>query len=311
MSKAHELRTRAAHFGLAMGLAALLLTASARAAVVVNDSWVDEGRTNGTDPQDAAWWSSTSSTGNSIEVSLNNLGLISGSSGRGIHGTFAPQTLAEGERLTVTFTFTTPNAVGSNLSTAFRIGLFNRSNNAALEADLSASSGSPNALYNPVSGYMLDFDVNLVPSTDANVTFREKDPVPGSTGQLMSTTTGFVTVGSGGVPYTISGDKTYTGVYSVARTASSILELSGSLSDSSGVLSSFTTTDASPSATTFDMLGFHAITNAFGNNTTAGDPNNGINFSNITIDVSPIPEPGTALLATGFACLALRRRRHA
>ena len=310
MSKAFDLRARGTRFGFAMGLAALALTTSAQATVVVNDSWVDLGRTNGADPQDAAWWSSTSSTGNSIEVSANNLGLISGSSGRGIHGTFAPQALAEGERMTVTFSFTTPGVVGTSLGSGFRIGLFNRANNSALEADLTASSGSPNALYNPLAGYMLDFDVN---TADANVSLREKDPVPGTTGQLLSTTTGFAASAGGGDVYTFTASTQYVGVYSVARTALG-LELTGSLSLASAPgapLSTFTTTDATPSATTFDLLAFHANSNAFGNNTTPGDANNGINFSNITIDVSPIPEPGTALLTTGLAALALRRRRTA
>ena len=98
---------RGLRIGLAIRLASSAVAGSLHAATVVNDSWADAGRTNGADPQDAAWWSSTASNGNAIEVSLNNLGLISGTSGRGIHGTFAPPALAEGERMTVTFTFTT------------------------------------------------------------------------------------------------------------------------------------------------------------------------------------------------------------
>src|SRR5688500_10793510 len=107
MSKSHELRARAARFGLAMGLAALTLTASARAAVVVNDSWADSGRDDGLDAQDTKWWTSTNTS--AIEVSLGSMGLVTGSSGRGIHGTFTPQALAVGDVVKATFTFTTPD----------------------------------------------------------------------------------------------------------------------------------------------------------------------------------------------------------
>lgn len=307
-----RLRTRAARYGLAMGLAALTLTASARAAVVVNDSWADGGRTNGADAQDANWWGSTSAS--AIEVSTNNLGLISGTSGRGIHGTFAPQALAVGDRLTVTFTFTTPATVttAGTTSSNFRIGLFNRSNNAALEADLTASSGSPNALYNPLSGYMMDYDVN---TSEANINFREKDPVPGTTGQLLSTTTGYVGLGGGGDVYSFLPNTQYTGVYSIERTADGVT-LAGSISlgsSSASPVSTFTTTDdnGTTSTTTFDMVAFHVNSNTFGSTTTAGHADNGINFSNITIDVSAVPEPGVALIGLGFAGLALRRAHRA
>ena len=303
MSKAIEVRARAARFGLAMGLAALTLTASARAAVVVNDSWADSERTNGADAQDTSWWTSTNS--NAIEDSLNSLGLVSGSAGRGIHGTFTPQPLAVGDVLTATFTFTTPTTVGT-ASTGFKVGMFNRSGNAAFEADLTASSGSPNALYNTLTGYMLDYDVN---TATADINFREKDS-PGTTGQLLGTTTGYTGLDGGGDVYTFAASTTYTGVYSITRTASG-LELTGSLSNGSEVLSTFTTSDDSPTATTFDMLAFHANSNVFGQSSTPDTLNNGIDFSNITIEVTQVPEPTAGVVALGLAGLTLRRGRRA
>jgi hypothetical protein len=309
MSKVIDLRARATRFGFAMGFAALTLTASAQAATVVNDSWADAGRTDGSDPQDTNWWASTtgtSTTSSAIEVSPGSLGLVTGSSGRGIHGTFTPQSLAVGDRLTVTFTFTTPDPVGTNVSTGFKVGLFNASGNPALAADLTASSTSPNALYDALTGYMLDYDVN---TATANINFREKDS-PGTTGQLLGTTTGYTNLSGGGIVYAFAADTTYTGVYAITRTASGI-DLTGSLSNASGLLSTFTTSDASPTATTFDMLAFHANSSAFGTANTVGAADNGIDFSNITIDVSPVPEPGAALTGLGFACFALRRGRRA
>src|SRR4051794_29216654 len=131
-------------------LGAFLMAETASAALIVDDSWADGGRTNGADSLDTDWWSSTSNTGNSIEVSPGSLGMISGSSGRGIHGTFPAQTLANvGDSLTATFTFKTPATVGS-ATASFKVGLFNGSG--TLGADIQASTSSPNPIYNPVPG---------------------------------------------------------------------------------------------------------------------------------------------------------------
>src|SRR6476619_2310101 len=146
----------------------LLATApTVRAGIIVNDSWADGGRNNGADPLDTNWWSSVSSTGTGIEVSAGSLGMVTGTSGRGIHGIFPTQTLANvGDSLKATYTFTTPATVGTAQTAAFRVGLFDTLGRSGLDADITSSSGSPNSLYGLYSantiglpGYMLDMDV--------------------------------------------------------------------------------------------------------------------------------------------------------
>ncbi len=101
----------------------LALAPLARATLIVDDSWADGGRDNGADALDSNWWTSASSSG--IEVSTGSLGLVTGSSGRGIHTVFPTQTLANvGDCLTATYTFTTPDTVGSRSSASFKVGLF-------------------------------------------------------------------------------------------------------------------------------------------------------------------------------------------
>lgn len=275
------------------GCALLALAPNAGAAIIVNDSWADGGRNDGADPLDANWWTST--TSQAIEVSVGSLGLVSGSSGRGIHGTYAGPTLVnDGDFVKSTFAFTTPATVTTTTAAAaFKVGFFNTNGNTGLAADLSASSTTPNPIYDPLPGYMMDFDVA---SGSANLTFREKSPVPGSTGQLLGTTTGFVQLGAGGNVYAFAPNTAYTGVYSITKTASGI-DLFGSLSDGSGVLSSFTSSDSSPSTLTFDLLGFHVNASIFGTSPTPNTANNGIDFSNITIETNVVPEPGALLLA--------------
>jgi hypothetical protein len=283
-----------------------------RAAMIVNVSWGDGGRTNGLDPLDTDWWSSTSNTGNSIEVSVGSLGMISGTSGRGIHGTFPAQTLTNvGDTLTATFTFKTPATVGSAVS-SFKVGLFNGSG--TLGADISASTSSPNPIYNPVPGYWMDYDVKTgAPAGTENIAFREKDPVPGTGGVLLAAVgdfknaaaNGFPATTSGGSAYVFTPNTTYTGTFSITKSAGG-LDLSGSLSQGTSLLSTFTmASDSSPSATSFDVLGFHANSNVFGSTTSnAAGADNGIDFTNITIEFNAVPEPAT-LSIFGMAALLL------
>src|SRR6478672_3618034 len=78
--------------------------------IVVNDSWADGGRNTGADPIDTDWWTSTSNQ--AIEVSAGSMGLVTGSSGRGIHGIYTPvQLVNPGDYVKATFTFTTPSTV--------------------------------------------------------------------------------------------------------------------------------------------------------------------------------------------------------
>ncbi|MBX3432244.1 MAG: hypothetical protein KF847_02735 [Pirellulales bacterium] len=282
----------------------LAIGTPASGAIIVDDSWADGGRDNGVDPLDADWWYSTASS--AIEVSVGSLGLVTGTSGRGIHGTFAAQTLANvGDTLTATFTFRTPATVANSASAGFKIGLFD-SNSSALNQDISASSGSPNALYNPVLGYMLDFDLN---TATANVQFRERTV---ASGQLLATTADYTALSSGGAVYAINANSVYTGVFSLMRTASG-LDLTGSL-DGPGASTTFTASDLAPSTFAFDVLAFHANSNVFGSSPAVGAADNGIDFSNIKVEFSAVPEPSSLLTcgaaaAIGVCAAALRARR--
>jgi hypothetical protein len=293
---------------IAWVLAPMILAPNAFGTVIVDDSWADGGRNNGSDSLDTDWWYSTSST--AIEVGTGYLGLVTGGSGRGIHGTFSSQSLGVGDILTATFAFTTPATVGTDKNSAFRIGFFDTTGH-SLAQDIVASSGTPNALYNSLYGYMMDFDVNMSGASTNNVAFRERTNM--ASGQLMASTSDFTSLSDGGSNYTFAASTAYKGILSLTRTGADTLDLSGWLYQGDNLLTTYTATDSSGIVTNFGMLAFHANSSTFGSSATPYTANNGIDFTNIRIEYTVIPEPSTVALAViglaGLMWAKFRNRR--
>lgn len=260
--------------------------------VIVNDSFADGSRTN-TGPLQADWWSSSSATGNSVEAYPNKLRLVSGSSGRGLHGTFAPQTLGIGDTIRATFTFTTPATVGTAKSTAFKVALMDF-NNAGLAADLTANSTTPQPLYTNLPGYMVDYDVNNGATTDVSI----REHIENTTGFFLGTTGEWVAKGSSpDANYTFAPNTTYTGVFSITRTEADGADIFGSISQGATLMDSYWDADSSGIANHFGMLGFWVNSATFGSTTTSGEAeDNGITFSNIKVEIVTRQAPAAPAL---------------
>jgi len=252
--------------------------------VIVDDSFADADRAP-TGLLQANWWSSSSTSGNSIEIYTNQLGLISGTSGRGIHGTFTPQLLGIGDTIRATYTFTTPATVVPNPGNgaSFKVALM-EFNNAGLAADLSSSSSAVNPLYTNLPGYMVDFDVNT--GASANTSIREHE-TPNTIGRFLGTTTEWISSGtSAGAGYVFAPNTEYVGVLSITRTDLDSMDIFSSLSQGEVLMDSFTSSDSSGIANDFGLLGFWVNSSTFGNTTAPGElQNNGITFSNIKVEV--------------------------
>ncbi len=284
--------------------AAILAPAMVSAQVViVDESWADGGRNNGADPLDADWWTSSASSG--IEVSVGSLGLVTGTSGRGIHATFAPQTLGLYETLRATYTFTTPATVGTALASPFRVALMDF-NNPGLAANLTASSSSPQPLYVGLPGYMADFDVNTGATADTAI---RKHDLASTLGRLLGTTSEWLSLGSGpDAGYAFTPNTEYVGVLAITRTGDDSVDIFSSLSQGGNLLCSYTQADTSAIANHYGLLAFWANSGTFGSSATPDTADNGIDFSNVKVEY--IPEPsGAALLAAGALVLSLWRRR--
>ena len=299
-------------FAAALTLAIVSLP-SARATIVVNDSWADGGKTDGADPQDSNWWTSASSAG--IEVSVGSLGMVTGTSGRGIHTVFPTQSMTTvGDSVKATYTFTTPATVGTAATGGFRVGLFDTLGRAALNADVTSSSGSPNSVYGLYSaattglpGYMLDMDVG---TGTEDLAIRQLDtpvnvPATTPTGRLMGTTVGFTSLGDGpNSVYTFTPNTQYTGTLTLTRTGATEMTVTGTLG-----AASFSVVDPTFDSTDVGLLAFWANSNVFGSSPTAGQADNGIDFSNVQVEFIPAPEPGTLSLLAIASTLTLARRR--
>ena len=252
----------------------------ATAGMVFDDSFTDGDRTDGADVSDSNWWHTTNSA--SLEITPGALGLVSGGSGRGIRTTFAPQKLSEGQTLQASFTFTTPDTIGEDRDSAFRIGLYDKLGRADLEGDLSASSKEPNVNYDGLPGYMIDFDVNLGNPDDANIDIRKH--TEDIQGRLLGTTKGYQHLDGGGAAYQFEPNQSYTGTIAITRLAGGV-EITGTLGQDGTVLSEFAVTDEGSGLSTLGMLAFHVNSKTFGSSKERETPDNGLDFTNVRVEV--------------------------
>lgn len=266
--------------GMTKPVAKKMLIKPAVAGVVFNDSFTDGNFKGGTDSLDTNWLSTTGSS--AFEISKGSLGLVTGGSGRGFRSSFDPQNLSIGQTLKASFTFTTPATIGSNRDSALRVGLYNKLGRDELESDLSASSKKPVAAFDGLPGYMLDFDVALKDAAAANIDIsKHKDDTQG---RLLGTTKGYAHLGDGGAAYQFEPNQTYTGTISVKKVANGV-EVAGSLSQGNKLLTEFSVMDEGSDVNNFGMLAFHVNSKTFGSSKKKDTPDNGIDFSNVKIEV--------------------------
>lgn len=293
---------------------AAIAVSSADAQTVINDSFTNGFSDLSADGSELDFFTTSSSSGlNSDRTVPGPIDFASGTSGRAIHGLFAPQTLAAvGDSLDVTIDFTTPATIGL-AEEDFRFGLFSTARSTNGQADyamnLPSSTSTPNDLLRILAGFEGEIDninnegtdlgirthnVNaLVPSL-ASTSSQSPDGTP--SGILMNTTGGFDFIAGGeDNEITLLSETDYTARILVELDDPTLASLSITiemLDNAGAVISTLNRSvfvddqdDGTIGVNTlsFDFLGISATSSAFGTSNTVGDPDNGIEISNVTI----------------------------
>jgi hypothetical protein len=303
---------------------ALAIAHAASAATIVNDTWLDANRTdpatadpagphseNGVDADadgnlESVWYSSPGAalvaSAGSLNMDNTNGGANTGSSS---YTTFfspdgSPVTLAQGETLKVTWTFT-PTGVSTNTGRGLRVALVNTA-----EADRRTTDGSPNN--STYTGYRLS--LNIAQALIANtIELRERTQFA-SDNLLVNDdrwSGNIASVGADAAVGMVDGTA-YTLEWSIKRTLADEMEINatisgGNFAGTGSLALAFTDTTANGDSFTFDTFALRP--------SSAAATANAFNTTLFRVERIPIPEPGSATLtvAAGLALVGVRRRR--
>lgn len=269
----------------AAALVLLAVTGPTSASVVFSDPFTDGGRTNGTDPQDIAWYSLlngiTPSVANDTILGSGNSMLLSGDQPLAMGG-FAPTTLGAGTGSIMQLSFDFRVTVASSNSGAFRFGLL----------DQKATKVTSDAVVN--ASQDRGYRVNLGVGTAGAGLFLDA----GTNDTGMAGTDGGSNLASGLTAINLAPNTKYSGLLRVTRVTGGGVAVYAEVRDAANtILTSGTsgTLTGGSLIDTFDAVGFFNT-----RNTTSS-----FAVDNVTVVV---PEPTTLALA-GVAGLGLIRRR--
>lgn len=292
-------------WALLLGLAVTTTGPVASAAILLNDTFADGNRTSTSLPTNSAVWVShaaaTTTAPGSVAFTQST-----GSQKLWTHfATDGAETdLAVGDKLIATIDFTPRGALYANNSRGFRFGLFNDPTDAQLASDVNSDDGQ--GRWTDSTGYAVLIAPNSTAGSGANIQLGKRT----GTGSLLGST-GTYALSSGGAQIVNALDTKYTLTFELERAAADVMNLSFSIADANGVISSHSVVDdptgaaalgTGPIATTFEQLFFRF--------STAATTSDVVDIHRIQIEhVGAIPEPATAGVALISAAALLRRRR--
>lgn len=295
------------------------LTLSARAQIVVNDTFLDATRTdpaapgyseNGVDVDgdgdiESVWY--RSGTGSSTTMSPGHMVNAAGAGGSmSLTTYFSPDGSAVtlnniGDRMTLTWVFT-PSGVTTTSTGNQDMRLAIVDSTTRISSDVTPA----NAVY---SGYGIFFNMRAG-TLGANNAFRSMEwAVPGGANNLLSTAGAWTQIASAPTVANTTGGftsgNTYTLTWSITKTALGA-DIYQSISDSGGLLNGtglleLSYSDTTPQTLSFDTFALRPQTPEL---TAAG-----FDTTQFRVELSSVPEPATgALLGVGIMGLIAARR---
>ena len=292
-----------------------------RAAIIVNDTWLDGTDTdpasptfseNGVDSDtdgnlESAWYRGGTGTLDPVGPGgplRGNVAATSTTSSASWTTYFTPEaspvTLAQGQKLKLTWVFT-PTTIASNTNQSMRLAIVNTPNLARLNAD-----GSPgDATY---TGYAMFMNLSSPNLGNANSFQLMERTDPATASAMLSAGASWVGLGNGATNgnagYTSGASYTYT--FEATRTAADALDIVSRMAgpglDGDGV-AEVIFTDATPNGGSFTF-------DTFTLRPSRADQSAGI-FDTTLLRVEVIPEPTSLVLLglSGLLGLGLIRRR--
>jgi len=129
---------------------------------------------------------------------------------------------------------------------------------------------------------MVTFDVNRNDPTLNNVEVRRHIRSK-RLGRLMGTYQGYELLADGGDSFSFTSDTTYIGEISLTKMENGLM-ISAKLSNSQ-TMTEFSHLDKTGEVNNFGMLAFHVNSKTFGSSSTPGKSDNGIEFTNVRLEV--------------------------
>lgn len=255
---------------------------TARAEVLLDESWTDGSRAETKLPAEAAVWTGREAD---VTVSAGTLSTKMGGSSQKLWLYFTggePVTLADGQKLTASVSFIPRGALHSTTSRNFRFGVFHDSTDPRVLADVNSDAGGDTMPWKDVAGYAVQLQLTNDPNTGTKPLDLGKRINMES--QSLLGTSGDYAKMTGGMPAHVELDKEYTLSLEIEKVSAKQVDVTASLSQGETQLSTWSLSDNgytfgnAPVCDKFDFLYLRISDGA----TTADQ----IDFKNVKVEVT-------------------------